>query len=417
MCDEFFGTAEDVGKRLDVTLHLEDVQQPGFCIYGSDAPDDAVVLQVSDTKPEQAALLSKSGVYYTSVSMMVGGELTSVDAERRDDVVEWLHDRASAVEDDRDAWVADLPAVSPGYTATEGYSLDEDDSASTGIWSSPTGDSETESVLLTPYGQVAVSPLDALDVVWIDGEETRAADGERFVAARVTVAASDARTVEDFTLHVDGEDASAQARDALDELVAGKAMQLLVSVPADAAQVQIGVGRDGIDTELQLISLIDGEIDDDGKSERLAAAVDGTASADETAPIVYDEDGAESWRSVPTTYAPYSIAWAVTPWTATDGWSPDDQEILVVALEPYYPERAQPLTVADATAVVDGMEVAPMSYDPTTYSYSFGIVPGADRAEVQVRISADAPEPGYTLSGPVLHDIPIDLNSGSSTHG
>lgn len=415
LCDAFFGTEEDLSERLGMELYLEDVQQGGACVYGSSAADDMVALRISERKPETAALVAKGDTYFASLLVMTGGEEGSLDRELREDVSEWLGDRAESVEDDLDSWTAALPATEPGLSMNDGYEFfgplqdpeaDED------------GNPKADKTLLTPYGTVSVVPRPADGHLWFDGEPMRPADGEKFVAATVFVAVDEGGTGKEFTLRVDGVDATEQVRDAFDEVVLDQTTQLLVSVPEDASTVDIGVGSAGDDSSLQTISLLDGTIDDDGRSDRLAETVMGSTDADETDPEMLDAAGEDSiWVGVPTPFRSWDITWALVPWTPESGWSPEGQTSLIVHLNADEPEAVAPLTTADATAIIDGVEVPATSYDPATYSFTFSIPEGSDRAEVQTRYTVPATADGFTATGPIIHDISIDLHSGSSVYG
>lgn len=411
LCEEFFGDAESVGKRLDLTLYAA-TSGAGSCSYES-STGAAVILGVSIEKPSGADLFARGETYYASLSVydpQTGS--SAVAADKRESLTSWLESRANAVSDDYDTWIESLPTVDEGYADTTGFSID---------WSSDEPTS-LQGTLVTPFADVTVSSVSAPEYLLVDGEETSAGEGQTFVVTTFSVTEqSEPPVTPEYSLTFDDAPAGDEAAAALRSMMGGSLPQMALAVPEGVSDVFLVTSTAG---ETQRISLTTGEADDDGRGERLAGRTSSSSYGQVTHPGVTLGDGSEgsssffSWRSDPYST---SASWKISPWDATDGWAEEGQVYFDLVLSPYSPEESFPLAVEDASLTVDGAEVLATAFDPKSYTYRFVVPEGSLRIQAEVRVVPDSSQfaesydwtPGSTVDGPIVYSFVIDPNNGN----
>ena len=265
-----------------------------------------------------------------------------------------------------------------------------------------------DGTLSTPSATVHVASVAHPIFLMVDQEELAPGKDEQFVVADVTITQFDDMTVTpSYAIEYDGQPAGDAAAEALKVLVRGSSTQIALSVPTDVEDVTLVVTTGDVP---QAISLLTGDVKDNGESDRLGTAVSGVSSATYTEPEILDETG-ELTTKYDSWYADYSksVDWTITPWLASQGWAPSGDNHFVLDLAPVSPEAALPLTVEDATVTINGMQYAPVSYSPAEYAFTFLIPENVDRINAELRVTIDtaqlsadawshAWEPGWTVS-------------------
>lgn len=398
ICEMFFGDADSVGSRFDTTVfESEHVHE---CTYETSG-GEWIGLGISDSKPEAPSVGRGENYYaYAYYSM-------DLEPDVLETIGSWLERRASAIEDDFEDWIAELPHAEEALVSSEGSFAYDESTKTTSL----------SGTLLTPASRVSVSGVSKPTFVSLDDEPTQPAEGQQFLNVSVSISALSIEGAPKAVYHAEiaGEKFE-EATEALDRVVAGAASELLLSVPVDANEVDLVAT---VNDETQRISLITGVVDDEGRSERLASAKQGSLEFIRTRPEVTDEDDYSRWVGYSDPYDDYAT-WSSTPYSDTEGWAKADEHFLVIGLVPDTPESAHELTTADAVLDINGQDYKATSYDPATHSLIFSIPSTTSRAKVTYQATLDTSlmgswESGYKMDGPEKNVGSIDFHSSGSS--
>lgn len=402
ICEEFFGSAESIGKRVDLTLYEGDMVG-GVCAYETNIGGN-LGLSIAETEVENATLYARGEKYFAALAITdAEGNDAGLATDKRESLTKWLELRANAVEDDYDEWLADLPAVDAGYVASNDFSLEGTDSAD------PKSLSGT---LYTPSAEVYVSSLITPNYLYVNETETAPAKDEKFIVAGVTITQYDDMQVDpEYAITFDGQPAGEAADKALPDVIHGASSQIALSVPQGVKDVELVVTTGD---SSQAVSLLTGEVKDSGESVRLASRKSSRGDGEITLPDVNRENGRTN--RLYGYFAAYEreVSWSLSPWSATDGWAPEGESYFDLTLTPNRPELVAALTAADATVTINGTQFTAQSFDPVTYAFRFLIPEGVNRISTQVRFTLPLNQAGYndavSYTGPVMLDNEIDPN-------
>lgn len=387
LCEKFFGTAAQIGTRLDLTLYDGEEAAGGVCLYETNT-GGSLALVISEEKPAEATLYARGENYYVILGIVDGDKETiSLSPDASEKATKWLEDRVNAVTDDYDKWTAGLPATTPGFAASEGFTMEDHPD--------PTDLSGT---LFTPTSRVDVHSVSTPKFLYIGDDATAPAKGEKFIVASVNINPDtyrgDAPTI--YAVYIDDEPAPANMNEALNNIVNKNSSQLALSVPVDAEDVTVVVTTS--DTQ-QAISVKTGTVEDNGESELLAASVSkSVAPGTHSIPLVVDEYG--DIRNKGGYWSDQDegaeASWSLDPWAATAGWAPKGQSYFVLQPAGNFRQVSMPLTPADATVTIAGTDYPAVAWDIT--NFYFLIPDDVKTLDVEIRLTRDtsklATDPG-----------------------
>lgn len=387
-CEDAFGAGEQVAARLGQEVDLQysaEHSGEGMCAFTSEH-DDVVGLLVTTSTPEGALVRAASGDFTVALFAVDSTGAAWPDVPEREKVKRWLTARAESVVDDHDAWLRTLPSLGAGWSSgPDGFDaegLEPEDEPAT---------------LRTPWASVDVRPVTAPEHLVVEGARSRAGDGLRFVVVDVAVTpaaptrqsgGTDTDTRRPgLAVLADGEPVdAADALDALDE--DGRRLVALV-VPDTAEDVRLAVTSG---SATQRVSLLDGEVDDDGLGERLDDATSDSSGGEAESATATLPDGTTQRVGILGSYSDVAD-WSFSPWD-------DDAETFVdegsasftFTPQAVSPERALPLTAESVTLTTGGTQVPVASFDPPSLTYRFVVPADADQLTVTL---ATQPETGY----------------------
>ncbi|WP_147525123.1 hypothetical protein [Cellulomonas timonensis] len=383
ICEGFFGDAESIGKRLGLTLY--DAQRGGECRYETNT-DGELWLRVAAEKPTDVSMFARGDEYFVAIELLdANGNDLEVAADKQESVAKWLQDRANAVEDDYDEWLTTLPAVSSGFAAIgDDFRMGDDNSFD---------EAEVNQALHTPSAVVRVHSLLTPRHVVVNGEEMVASENRRIIVPVFDVGATHSDASQTYALYFDDVPAGAEAAQALEEVIYGAADKIALSVPKDVKDVTFVVTTGEI---AQSVSLLTGEVKDNGESARLATTASGDSAAPKLIqPIVLDPEGDpvpgfdHNWDG---TYFGQT-AWTMTPWSDQDEWAPAGQSYLILDLEPWQRsfQYMLPPTTADATVAVGGKDYPAVAVetDADSHVWTFLVPEGAQQLNVSIALKLD----------------------------
>lgn len=385
-CEEAFGNGEQVASRLgqdvDLTFTAPD-SGGGVCAFRT-ARDDVIGLAVTTSPPQGTLVRATSGAYTVSLLAVDSSGASWPDVPDREKVKRWLTERAESVVDDHDAWLRTLPSLGAGWSSgpdgfdAEGLEPDED-----------------PSTLRTPWASVDVRTVASPDHLVVDEARSRAGDGLRIVVvdvavtpARSTRQSGDADTRRpELAVLADGKPVGAtDALEALDE--DGRRLLALV-VPDTAEDVQLAITSG---SATQRVSLLDGEVDDDGLGERLDDATSDSTGGEAESATATLPDGTSQRVGILGSYSD-TADWSFSPWDdEAEAFVDEGSASFAFTPQAVSPERALPLTAESVALSVDGTPVPVTSFDAQTLTYRFLVPADVERLTVTL---ATQPETGY----------------------
>ena len=397
-CETFFGGGQNIIRGLglnNITLTPDAASSTnGWCYYTTQF-GDRISLQVSSEQPYGATQFAMGSAGYVALNISPSVYYNTVDATT------WLQRRANALTDDYTDWVAALPAMDAGWASVDALY--------------PDGNSGQTTTMTTPYMKVEVTPVGTEEWITLNDGSFRAADGYKIVAADVQLVNQSVAGTSDIppirptlSLIVDGN--AADATTLLQPLTdAGSLRRVTVSVPANAGDVELAVTTG---SATQAVSLLNGQIEDNGQSASLEQYLKGNASRITNTSARYGTHDIyfDAFQSY--------IDWTFSAWSsAAQTFAPAGNSFFTVKLGASSPERFEPLNVDDMVAIINGNPIAATAYDPTTYTYTFAIPTDATRVDLQLSTTPTQAaiqnaiydyQPGQPLT-PALSAWTIDL--------
>lgn len=404
LCEEFFGDAERISAQFDVDVYVEEPSS-NTCVYETSG-GDTIYLGIADVKPDATSVGRSEGYYaFANYSLTLEDDVAK-------EIGPWLERRAAAVTDDLETWTAELPRADAA--------LASDDVAYDPMGQELDPVEQLSGSLLTPASRVAVLGLSRPAFVDVAGEMTQPAEGHDFVQVALSVHALELDDAPKATYHVEANGTQlASAAAVLDRVVAGAAYSMLLSIPEGTTSLDlVATVAEGT----QKISLLTGAVNDEGRSERLALAKQGSLEFARSQATASDADGDEAWRfSYDQPYSSYAT-WTSTPYSTSGGWSKAGEHFLTVDLEPSTPEAAHELTAADAVVTINGQEHAATSFDPASHAFTFVIPDTTSRYRVDFQAIVDTSiiddewdwDSSWTLDGPEKNTASVDVFAAGS---
>lgn len=404
LCRTFLGSSEGIAKRLDLDVELFEEFEPSGCAYRSQA-NDIVFFSISEDRPDQTLAFGKGETYYLGMwAVAPDGKRVLLDERARKDLSDWLQGRAQAIEDDYEEWYAGLTTLDTDFVAGgDEYAADAEYAADEDAGGTQASAERKRATLRTPAGSINVDAAgQGPDFLGSRTDARRPPPGHKILATSVELVFPDATSGEWYESAAGFEELPTPATEVTVEVngvlheratglvsgfpIKGGAAPLILVVPDDVDDVAL-VATTG--EFAQRVSLLTGEIDDDGFTERYESAHKADVaygSVDE--PRVRWPDGS-AFQVEPNLWPPsYGsvMRWRYSPWHS---WlqrpAAQDAMYFAVQLMPESPEKAEPLRASDMTAEVDGVRYQAVDFDAGSYVYTFELPRGAHQADVELR--------------------------------